>query len=462
MSKILIDLLPAMGHFNSSLKLIQMLQSKGHEIIFIDQGLKAEMARLGFKTFTTGFELLPELLNKGEFSFRIMLKHMIKRQDINLYIKLENNFQKFRECIMELSPDVVLLDEQNMLKSVYYEICKVPVISIETKPEPCINPNVPPFTSTYIPFDSLISKWICSMLWLNKIIKNKFRLNMLRIRSGGSDIYTLTRKICLSYGIDLNGKTCLNRGCGIGIKDIPRLNISAAAFDFPRNKSKNTFYVGPLVEIDRDKQYNMPRYGVLFRNLVKFKKKGNGSVIFCSLGSYSIMHMQRLSYFFAKLKEVAIEKANDMFIVSTGEYFDVGELFPVPDNMYVFDYLPQMDLLSICNIMITHGGMNSITECVFHEIPILVYPVSSDWDQPGNGARTIYHKIGLRGSILKDSPKKIIKKLEILKSNSIFYKKNIRKMKKQFEKKNNSFEGVEIIEDLIRQNLNKYEPCNFQ
>jgi len=457
--KIVVDILPAMGHFNPLVKLVHMLQSAGHEIIFIDQGLKAEIARFGFQSFSTGFELSPVLLNRGEITFRKFFRYLFSKTDEKLIIELENRFQKFKECLEEISPDIVLLDEQNMLKAVFYEICTIPVISIETKPEPCRNRNVPPFTSTYIPSDTSISKWVCSLLWLNKILKNKFRLKMIRYRSGGVDNYTLTRRIASSYGIDWRKRLCLNRGCGIGIKNIPRLNISAAAFDFPKNNSKNTFYVGPLTDINRDNQSNTPRYDVLFKNLVNFKKKANGSVIYCSLGSYSVMHMKRLRCFFLKMAEVARKQPDDVFILSTGEYFDVGDLYPVPDNMYVFDYLPQVNLLGICDIMITHGGMNSITECVLYEIPILVYPVSPDWDQPGNGARTIYHKIGLMGSISKDSVKGIRKKLDHIKTNYYFYRTNIHKLKKKFEKKNNSLEAVEIIEDLIRQNQKKYDIC---
>lgn len=450
--KIVVDILPAMGHFNPLVKLVHMLQSAGHEVVFIDQGLKAEIARFGFQSFTTGFELSPVLLNKGEITFRKFFRYLFSKTDEKLIIELENRFQKFKEWLGKISPDIVFLDEQNMLKAVYYEICKVPVISIETKPEPCSNPNVPPFTSTYIPSDTLISKWVCSLLWLNKILKNIFRLKMIRYRSGGADNYTLTRRITSSYGIDLRRRLCLNRGCGIGINNIPRLNISSAAFDFPKNKSKNTFYFGPLTETDRDNHSNAPRYDVLYKNLVNFRKKANGSVIYCSLGSYSVMHMKRLRCFFLKMKEVARKELDDIFILSTGEYFDVGDLYPVPDNMYVFDYLPQVNLLGICDIMITHGGMNTITECILHEIPMLVYPVSPDWDQPGNGARVMYHEIGLRGGIFKDSPKTIIKKLGLIKANYDFYKTNIRYMKTQLEEKNNSLEAVEIIEDLIKQN----------
>ena len=43
------------------------------------------------------------------------------------------------------------------------------------------------------------------------------------------------------------------------------------------------------------------------------------------------------------------------------------------------------------DIMITHGGMSSMTECIFCEVPVmgypLSYPLSVDWDQPGYAAK---------------------------------------------------------------------------
>lgn len=462
MSKILVDLLPAMGHFNSSLKLIQMLQSKGHEIIFIDQGLKAEIAKFGFKSVTTHFECPPVFLKKDDIRLRKIIKHLFSRINEDLFSDFDNRFKKFRSYMDEISPDIVLLDEQNMLKAIYYEICKVPVISIESKPEPCMDLNVPPFTSYFIPSETFISRCKCAILWTYKIIINRLILTLTGAGLMGNYIYNFTKKTAAPHGIDLEKKICLKRSYGIGIKGIPRLNVSAAAFDFIRKKPENTHNIGPLLTINREEGNDQLRYNVLRSYLTRFRESNTGSVIYCSLGSHNVMFQKELSCFLIKLKRVALESRDDLFILSTGDEFDPIKLWPIPDNMYVFEYVPQTNLLGYCDIMITHGGINSITECIFNEIPTLNYPVSKDWDQPGCSARVMYHKIGLRGRIFKDSPKTIIKKLEILKSNSVFYKKNIRKMKKQFEKKNNSLEGVEIIEDWIRQNQNKYEPCKFQ
>ncbi len=458
MSKILIDILPAMGHFNSSLKLFQMLRSSGHEVIFIDQGLKAELVRFGFSSYTTGFAFPPLLLKKEKTGLRKFIFNFFSRRDENYTINFNERFQKFKECIKELSPDIVLLDEQVMFKAVYYEICKVPVICIESKPEPCIGLNVPPFTSSFIPSETFISRLICTILWINKIISNRLRLRMIGSGSRGNDIYNITKKIAASNGIDLESKICLERGYGIGIKGIPRLNVSAAAFDFNRNKIRDTYNVGPLLDINREDGNNeIPRYNVLRNILLKFRTNNSGSVIYCSLGSYSVMFRKELYCLFLKMKKVALDNQNDLFILSTGDGFDAVKLYPVPDNMYIFEYIPQINLLGYCDIMITHGGINSITECVFYEIPTLNYPVSKDWDQPGCAARVLYHKIGISGSIFRDSPKKIRKKLDMIKTNYSYYQMNIRNMKKQFEEKNNSYEAIEIIEGLIKDKQNQKE-----
>ena len=54
--------------------------------------------------------------------------------------------------------------------------------------------------------------------------------------------------------------------------------------------------------------------------------------------------------------------------------------------MYVFQQVPQLHLLTHCDLMITLGGMNSIEECIEMEVPMLVCPMSLKTDQLGNSA----------------------------------------------------------------------------
>ena len=51
-----------------------------------------------------------------------------------------------------------------------------------------------------------------------------------------------------------------------------------------------------------------------------------------------------------------------------------------PDNVHVVDWMPQNDLLAHPNmrLFVTHGGMNSYIEAVYHGVPLLVAPFAID------------------------------------------------------------------------------------
>ncbi|MGF1587358.1 MAG: glycosyltransferase [Bacteroidales bacterium] len=451
MPKILIDILPAMGHFNSLLKIVQLLKDAGYEVIYINQGLKAELAKYNLQSRETAFDISPVLLKKERLNFRKYLHKRIFPEKDKKLKKMREDFLAFKEFLITLSPDLVLLDEQNMLKAIYYEICNVPVLCVESKPEPYKSPNVPPFTSYYVPSDSFRSKCLINWLWMKKTIRNRFRLKMLQLNSDGNDIYSITCQIAKNHGIKLSKRINLERGYGIGINKIQRLIVSAVDFDFPHPDKEDTYSIGPLVDIHRESNISLPRYRVLIDTINRQKEKNEGVIIYCSLGSDNLQFHNEVLKFFNRIKQVSSLNPKDLFILSTGFEFNVTEIYPVPNNMYVFDFLPQVDLLKYCDIMITHGGINSITECVFFGVPTLNYPLSMDWDQPGCAARAVYHKIGLMGKINKDNAKTISRKLNSIKSDYSFYKMNILTMKKKFEEKNNSDHVIEIIERIIKQ-----------
>jgi len=150
-----------MGHFNSVVKLAKLLQEAGHEVLFFDNGLNAEMAKYSFNSIKIGFTVQPIVLKGSDVNIKSCL-HLIRakrnKTDFNHFITKVDNFQK---SMKEIAPDLVILDEQNMLKALYYEICNVPVMCFESKPEPYKTRNVPPFTSFYVPSDTMISRLVC-------------------------------------------------------------------------------------------------------------------------------------------------------------------------------------------------------------------------------------------------------------------------------------------------------------
>ena len=78
-------------------------------------------------------------------------------------------------------------------------------------------------------------------------------------------------------------------------------------------------------------------------------------------------------------------------IISVGQKFDARKLKNVPSNVHIYKSVPQIDVLKIADIFVTHGGMNSVSEALVYGTPMVVIPFVSD--QPVN-ARCI-EKLGV-------------------------------------------------------------------
>ena len=76
------------------------------------------------------------------------------------------------------------------------------------------------------------------------------------------------------------------------------------------------------------------------------------------------------------------------YIVSKGPQHDEIEL---RRNQWGAEYLPQPILMPLCDLVITHGGNNTTTECLHHGKPMILLPLF--WDQYDNAQRM--HDLGL-------------------------------------------------------------------
>ena len=76
------------------------------------------------------------------------------------------------------------------------------------------------------------------------------------------------------------------------------------------------------------------------------------------------------------------------YIVSKGP---LHEEIALPPNMSGAEFLPQTSVIPLCQLVITHGGNNTVTECLHYGKPMVVLPLF--WDQYDNAQRM--HELGL-------------------------------------------------------------------
>jgi len=105
--------------------------------------------------------------------------------------------------------------------------------------------------------------------------------------------------------------------------------------------------------------------------------RGEGALVYFSLGSLGsadVRLMNRLLGFLAGTPH--------RFIVSMGPQASEVEL---AGNMWGEEFLPQPAILPLVDLVITHGGNNTVTESLHHGKPLVVVPLF--WDQYDNAQR---------------------------------------------------------------------------
>ena len=77
----------------------------------------------------------------------------------------------------------------------------------------------------------------------------------------------------------------------------------------------------------------------------------------------------------------------------------VAEGIAVPENVHVFRWLPQNDILSDrrTRLFITHCGINGLYEAIYHGVPMLGFPLFAE--QPANCAQMHRRGFGLRMNV---------------------------------------------------------------
>ena len=87
----------------------------------------------------------------------------------------------------------------------------------------------------------------------------------------------------------------------------------------------------------------------------------------------------------------ALAETPHRYVVSKGPQHAEYEL---ADNMVGDEFLPQVSVLPQVDLVITHGGNNTTTECLHFGKPMVVLPIF--WDQHDNAQRIDETGFGIR------------------------------------------------------------------
>ncbi|MDG2738364.1 glycosyltransferase, partial [Vibrio parahaemolyticus] len=192
---------------------------------------------------------------------------------------------------------------------------------------------------------------------------------------------------------------------------------------------ENNIFIGPSIS-KRKTNVEFPL------ELLKGKK-----VIYISMGTL----LEGLEPFF----NTCIDTFSDfkgVVVMAIGDRNNRSKIKKAPDNFIIASYVPQSEILNEADVFITHGGMNSVHDAIYFNVPFVIIP--HDKDQPMIAQRLTELEAAYR--LLKEhvnvqSLKEAV--TDVLLNEK--YKHGIRKLKDSFLQCGGAKEAISVIKSLL-------------
>lgn len=133
-------------------------------------------------------------------------------------------------------------------------------------------------------------------------------------------------------------------------------------------------------------------------------------------------------------------------IISIGKTLKKEQLGKIPNNFYVYNFVPQIEVLKRTDLFITHGGMNSTSEAMYFGVPLIVVPQVAN--QPIVEKRIedlelgrVINKNNISSNIIRNYANEIL--------NNDRYKDNMMKMRTKLRQAGGEERAVELINEMI-------------
>lgn len=167
-------------------------------------------------------------------------------------------------------------------------------------------------------------------------------------------------------------------------------------------------------------------------------------MIYASLGT-----TRNVQAFVFRLMAEACLNLDVQLVISLGGRFDVELFADLPGSPVVTKYAPQLELLKLASVVITHGGSNTVFEALMEGKPMVAIPLAHD--QPAVAARLARLGIAEVLPVMKLSAMKVhaaVKKV----LDDASYRDAAIKMQASLH----SLHGLQRAADVIEEKLREY------
>ena len=306
------------------------------------------------------------------------------------------------DAIRACRPDVVLCDPFVWYVGLRALALAIPTLNLCIVLHHHANSRIPPVITSMRPAKTALASLAVRLAWwrmhaeffVTKQVPSRL-LGAYRFPTRMHHLEDVFRDLAHRSGFEaVAGRTYHHGEMGPWL-DLPAVVLCPRAFEFAEADVARKVFAGDVVDLDR---VETPLDGAFVaadeasRDTATAGSTTDRPLIYASLGT-SAHFYPHAPRFFRAMAAVAARRPDWRVVLHIGDHADAALSHAAPANLTLARRVPQLALLRRAAAMVTHGGMNSILECVRFQVPMVIVPAMRD--QPGNAARAVDHGIAL-------------------------------------------------------------------
>ena len=342
------------GHLNPFIALSRELVNRGHRVTFFQTpDLETRVRQAGLEFVPVGTARAPQdrRTESGIMSEIAALRYGVKR----IVGDMEMSLRETPDALTQAGVNALIIDEIALAGPTIAQMLNLPYFLISTSVPHSFGWSVPNDLSGGSPA-SLLTRLRNALLQLSALEMRgpvHWKLDEFRRKAGLGPVREI-RKVSPELA---------------HIAQLPR------AMDFPRSTLGNFYYTGPFVDESARPPVDFP-----------WDQLDGRPLIYASLGTAK----KKQAEIFHLIAEAS--KGFDLqLVLSLGGRGDPEMYVDLPGNPLVVRDAPQLELLRMAEIVITHGGLNTAMEALMEGRPMIAIPLA--YDQPAVAARLAWLKV---------------------------------------------------------------------
>lgn len=394
------------------LRLANVLQTRGHRVTFVSPApLAAKVEANGFAFHSLAQEqallAAPAFRRAENMGTLTRLRH--RSAVIGSRRPLLTHWRNGRELettLAAVQPDLVLVDYELHPHIIALAGRAVPLLLYTIMLNPRRAPGLPPLNSGLTP-DAAGFGVRRAARWAAVLAQRAATRTAGRLLLGGTDRVSAAQSLARHHGLAFRRQVALDESLPLVYRFLPTLVFNAAELDLPHPPHANVTYTGPMIDATRRQPDVDDGFDAWWDTFVA--RRGAQRLLYATVGTYwsaDKAYLQRL------VNAVAARPAWQL-LLSVGRSLPPAQLGPLPPNVMVFNNVPQLEIMRRADLCIHHGGISTINEAVHFGVPQLIYS-THHVDHDANSARAVFHKLGLRGELKRESPDTIRAKIDAL------------------------------------------------